>query len=139
MDSNHSKQSKNCHQFHQTDPQRKISFAMILHFKSDACQASCAATKGKIVELPAIFELGNHLFTRAPERDTELGIRNEVWERGSHVPFPPPQSTALGSLPSPIFFLFHPVSFPFPPVRSQVPGYVSVVCERQMFLLAHRR
>ena len=91
---------------------------MILHFKSDARHH--APLRKERFSLPAIFELGNHLFTRTQEHDTELGIRNDVWERGRHVPFPPPQSTAIGSLPSPIFFLFHPVSFPFSP--SAEPG-----------------
>ena len=91
---------------------------MILHFKSDARHH--APLRKERFSLPAIFELGNHLFTRTLEHDTELGIRNEVWERGRHVPFPPPQSTALGSLPSPIFFLFHPVSSPISP--SAEPG-----------------
>ena len=79
--------------------------------------------KNKLGKLPAIFELGNHLFTlswldgwNAGTTEAELGMRNE----DATCPFLHPR-LPLGTLRSPIFFLFDLVLFsPFSP--SAEPG-----------------
>lgn len=125
MDSNHSKKSKNLNQFHQTDPQRKISYAMILHFTTKQMRRyewKNSENYRYALHVPAIFELGNRLFTISWVVGLERLNKTQNLGYGTKTP------RALSSTRdyrhfsyfTPFYFLL------FSPVRSLVPGYVSL-------------
>ena len=118
VDSNHSKKSKNLDQFPQTDPQRKISYVMILHFKSDAIMRRYERKDSE--NYPPSLSLVTTSSMECCNRAQNLGYGTR--KPRSLSPSPGHRSARF---PHQYFSYFTPFFSPFPPVGREVPGYVS--------------